>query len=126
MILNILDSDGRDQWVHRFHVRVVPERPQHLVTQVVPDAVSKTSDAIEESFLPEDWSEDPDPLSEVIPEATPETVPETAEPETAVPETAQQEPQRRPSRRSRIPIPVQNSRYPTRERRLPVRYRDSA
>ena len=123
MILNILDSDGRDQWVHRFHVRVVPERPQHLVTQVVPVAVPKTGDTIEESGLPEDWSTDPiheaDGEQECV--QTDNNISVDVPQPPVVAEINNQPIQSR--RRSRIPEPTNRSRF-GRQRRAPKRYDD--
>ena len=129
MVNQIEDQQGNLEWVHRFHLRAVPDRPERLrYSPPIPDpAILATSD--DEIVLPEDWSEDPDPSvspvvqqhekpTELIPTNTEPKPVTNTEPESnidtaTVPDSHTTDvPQRR------------SSRIPVRIRREPARYKD--
>ena len=130
MVIEIEDSQGFVEWVHRFHLRAVPERPENLkYTPPVP-VQSILPEIDDECNIPTDWSEDPDPVAtpavpdEKVPteptcaENTENLDPDSSEPlstvnNQSVPNVSTTNIQQR--RRSRIPVRV---------RKEPARFKD--
>ena len=130
MVIEIEDSQGIVEWVHRFHLRAVPERPENLkYTPPVP-VQSILPEVDDECLLPTDWSEDPDPVAtpavpdEKVPteptcaENTEHLDPDSSKPlptvnNESVPDVSTTNMQQR--RRSRIPVRV---------RKEPARFKD--
>ena len=122
MVIQV-ERDGKSEWVHRFHVRVIPDRPRRFEnTTPMPNISTHHREETEpvDTDLPLDWSDHPDstvagketslPIPNPI-DTVPEPVPESVD---AVPEVNVSNTTAR-RRRSKIPVRI---------RKEPSRFRD--
>ena len=137
MVVEIEDSEGTVEWVHRFHLRAVPDRPPRLnYNPPIPDPQILTPED-EDSLSPDDWSgelgspEIKDNTPNNIPNNTPSGEVPVNTKTTEIMSNSPTEPLV-PSPEAIQPVPQVNtdnlrrrrSRIPVRIRKEPARFRD--